>query len=102
MSLIIDLTPDEEATVRARAAKQGVDVSAFVREKLFPVAESASEVDVEAAEFARWKQAGQNAAEAATDRLLERGIGYVYGRNGGVYRRRPDGTEETIAGASGT
>ena len=99
MSLLIELTPDEEAAVRARAAKQGVDVSAFVREKLFPVTETASDVDAEAADFARWKQAGQNAAEAATDRLTKRGIGYVYGRNGSVYRRRPDGTEEAITGA---
>lgn len=97
MSMLIDLTPDEEAAVRANAAKQGVDVSAFVREKLFPVSESDTP-----AEDLRFVRADSLAAvRAAQQNLLDKGIGYVVARetDGAVVRRFADGTETVLAPA---
>ena len=46
---------------------------------------------------AQWVAAGRDAAEAACRELIQQGIGYVYGRNGLVYRRLPNGAEELAA-----
>lgn len=50
----------------------------------------------EAEEWARWETAGHTAATTATERLVTKKIGYVYGRNGSVYRRLTDGTEQAL------
>jgi len=47
----------------------------------------------DAEEWARWDAVGRTAAETACRTLMEHGIGYVYGRDGSVYRRQPDGQE---------
>lgn len=46
---------------------------------------------------AGWAAAGQTAAAATCRQLTEQGIGYVYGRDGRVYRRLPGGEEEQVA-----
>lgn len=50
----------------------------------------------DADEWARWQEAANTATKAAHHALLEQGIGYVYERDGIVYRRLPDGHEERI------
>jgi hypothetical protein len=48
------------------------------------------------AEWDRWQAAASTAAQAACSDLTARGIGYAYGRGGGVYRRNPDGSETEL------
>jgi hypothetical protein len=47
--------------------------------------------------WAKWDQAGRNAASSARAVLTARGIGYVFGRDGKILRRLADGSEEHIA-----
>lgn len=44
-----------------------------------------------------WQQAATTAFEAAREDLLAKGIGYVYARDGIVYRRMPDGSEQIVS-----
>lgn len=46
--------------------------------------------------FAAWSKVAEMTSKAACDRLIEQGIGYVYGRGGRVFRRNPDGSETEI------
>jgi len=46
--------------------------------------------------WAKWDQAGRNAASSAREDLKARGIGHVFGRDGKVFRRLPDGSDELI------
>jgi hypothetical protein len=50
----------------------------------------------DADEWARWTAAGQTAVFAAQKELLDLGIGYVYERDGVVYRRMADGHEAQL------
>ncbi|MGO8672929.1 MAG: hypothetical protein ACLQVD_16405 [Capsulimonadaceae bacterium] len=50
----------------------------------------------DADELVRWQAAATTASEAAQKALLDQGIGYVYEREGIVYRRMPDGTDEQV------
>jgi hypothetical protein len=50
----------------------------------------------DADELARWTAAAETATRAAQKSLLDAGIGYVYERDGVVYRRLPDGHEEQL------
>jgi hypothetical protein len=47
----------------------------------------------DAEEWGRWNAAGRASAASACRTLIEAGIGYVYGKDGTVYRRQPDGQE---------
>lgn len=90
MSITLELTDEEEAALREAAQQAGVDVVAYIKERaLEPFRRVSSEWEL-------WERVGQVAAEDACDTLMERGIGYVYGREGKVYRRLPDGTEALI------
>lgn len=49
-----------------------------------------------ALDVARWAMAAKAATEAAHRIGMKSGSGYIYGRDGGVYRRMPDGSEERL------
>jgi hypothetical protein len=53
-------------------------------------------LQVSADRWAKWDKAGRNAASSAREDLKARGIGYVFGRDGKVFRRLADGSEELI------
>ena len=51
----------------------------------------------EANEWKPWAAGGETAGASACAVLTQQGIGYVYGRDGNVYRRLPNGEEEQIS-----
>ena len=44
-----------------------------------------------------WQSAADTAFETARADLLAKGIGYVYSRDGIVYRQMPDGSEQIVS-----
>ena len=91
MSITLELTDEEEATLRQAAKRAGVDVAQYVKGAALEAFRRATD------DWLVWERAGLLAATEACDTLLESGIGYVYGRDGSVFRRLPDGTEEQVS-----
>lgn len=91
MSLTIELTPAEESAIRAAAAREGIDVTAFVRERAL---QSLTKID----DLAFVRADSLSAVHAAQQNLLDKGIGYVVARNDGtIVRRFADGSETIIS-----
>jgi hypothetical protein len=44
-----------------------------------------------------WQEAATISSQAAREDLLARGIGYVYERDGIIYRRMADGSEQIVS-----
>ena len=75
MSITLELTDEEEATLRQAAQRAGVEVGAFVRRKVLELV-TAPDLLAEA----RFLQSeGARAISDAQRRLTEQGIGYVTG-----------------------
>jgi len=65
-----------------------------------PLDHPAARILKDADEWVRWQEAAETATKAAQQALLDQGIGYVYGRDGVVYRRMPDGHEERVVSSA--
>jgi hypothetical protein len=91
MSIVLELTPAEEEALRQGAARAGVDMPSFLITSALDAAQR------EADEWTRWEIVGKEAANEACDMLIKEGIGYVYGKEGKVYRRTAEGVEELVS-----
>lgn len=91
MSIILELTPAEEEAISLGAERAGMDIPSFVTKTTLRAMQR------EFNDWERWESVGNQAAEEACDSLIEQGIGFVYGRDGKVYRRTAAGEEELSA-----
>ena len=66
----------------------------------FPASRPLRELLGEALEWARLDAAAHDASTQAQQELLEQGIGYVYGKEGKVYRQMPDATDAPVDAAT--
>lgn len=96
MSILIDLTLEEEAALRREADVLGMDLPTFIRRRvLFAAPPPPPETDND---LAFLHADGITAVREAQRLLLAQGIGYVYARDdGAVVRCLPDGNEEIVA-----
>lgn len=97
MSITLELSPEEELRLRQAANSRGMDVAAYVRQKVF-----ALEPQPFTANDATFlMQEGNRAVRTAQQELRASGVGYVFGRDGKIVRREPDGTETVLGGQNG-
>lgn len=81
MSIVLELTPEEETTIRFAAEAKGQDVSAFLKSLALATARKLN-----------WAAAGEAATQEARTRLHSKGIVVVYEKSGIVVEELPDGT----------
>lgn len=88
MSIILELSPEEETSLRSVAEAQGQDVAAFLK--------SLAVATIKKSAFQRkWDAAGEAATVEARARLHSKGIGVVYEKDGVIVEELPDGTIRT-------
>ena len=85
MSILLELTPEEETTLRSAAEAKGQDVSAFLKSLAIATARKSSLQQ-------RWNAAGEAATQEARTRLHDKGIGVVYEKNGSIVEELPNGS----------
>lgn len=100
MSIVLELSPEEEALLEREAQVRGMDITTYVRERVFaPEAnrqrQAAGQVDIE---FLR--KEGLSAVRNAQKNLLIQNIGYVFSRDGRIVRHNADGSEDVLSTAS--
>ena len=91
MSITLELTPAEEEALSRGAERAGMDIPSFMTKTTL------NAMRWELSDWERWEFVGNQAAEEACDSLIQQGIGFVYGRDGKVYRRTVEGEEELSA-----
>ena len=91
MSITLELTPAEEEALSLGAERAGMDIPSFMTKITLRAMRR------ELNDWERWESVGDQAAEEACDSLMRLGIGFVYGRDGKVYRRTAEGEEELSA-----
>ncbi|WP_394793671.1 hypothetical protein [Armatimonas sp.] len=91
MSIVLELTPAEEEALSRGAERAGMDMPSFITK----TARRAMQREFD--DWERWESAGNQATTDACDSLIGQGIGFVYGRDGKVYRRTAEGEEELSA-----
>lgn len=91
MSVILELSPEEEAFLQREAQARGLDITDFIRERVF-----APSVEEESPDLKFLREEGIKAVRAAQEDLLRRNIGYVYSRDNVIVRHHADGSEEIL------
>ena len=84
MSIVLELTPEEEQKLIIAAEIQQIDVTSYVREKISPVPEIVRFLNKEAA----------RAVSEAQGELMRLGIGYVTGDETTVTHHLPETSEK--------
>jgi phosphoglycerate dehydrogenase-like enzyme len=93
MSIVLDLSPEEEADLRRAAEAQGQEVTDYIKTLVLATARNIdSEAEERRAMWQKWDAAGRAATEEARRELHAQGIGVVYGLDGVVVEELPDGT----------
>lgn len=93
MSILLELTPEEETTLRSAAEAQGQDIAVFLKSLALATARKS-------ALQRRWDAAGEAATQEARARLHSKGIGVVYEKNGSIIEQLPDGTTRILEEAA--
>ena len=96
MSIILELTPEEEILLRNAANKHGKDLGTFTKEAALIVAKNSAEGAIPLERERRWEmlaKAGREASRKAQEDLKAHGISFVYeDEQGNLVREYPDGT----------
>jgi hypothetical protein len=92
MSITLELSPEEEAMIRREAQLRGLNMTEYIRTRVF-----ASSIEAENNDLSFLRDAGTAAVRAAQNDLLARNIGYVYSQNGVIVRRHANGSEEILS-----
>lgn len=98
MSITLELTPDEEQQLRREADARGVDVTSYVRTRVFTEPFPTSVAN----DAAFLLEEGCRAVSLGQQELHARGVGYVFGRDGEIIQLNPDGSETIIADSGAT
>jgi hypothetical protein len=93
MSIILELSPEEQSLLERAAAAAGSDVATYIRQRVFSAAPSLPAAEDE---LAFLQAQAQTAIRTAQQNQLAQGIGYVFSREGNVVRHNPDGTEDIL------
>lgn len=93
MSIVLELTPEEETTLRSAAEAKGQDIAGFLKSLALATARKSTLQR-------KWDAAGEAATVEARARLRSKGIGLVYEKNGAVVEELPDGTVRTLEEAA--
>jgi hypothetical protein len=90
MSIVLELTPEEEVILQKEAMQQKIDVVSYVRQRIFPARSELKEVDL-------LRDFATESVKEAREGLHAKGIGYVESQGDKVVRCLPDGSVEVIA-----